>query len=99
MKKESLTVLEPGSDRGDVSRSGIVMIATTIATLTVWAPIAIATELTRTSHGMVTSAHPLATQAGLKILQQGGNAIDNYLIFQIKTCQYQKDDNIVRPWI
>ena len=76
MKKESLTVLEPGSNRGAVSRSGIVMIATTIATLTVWAPIAIATELTRTSHGMVTSAHPLATQAGLKILQQGGNAID-----------------------
>ena len=75
MKKESSTVLEPGSDRGAVGRSGIVMIATTIATLTVWAPIAIATELTRTSHGMVTSAHPLATQAGLKILQQGGNAI------------------------
>jgi gamma-glutamyltranspeptidase / glutathione hydrolase len=26
--------------------------------------------------GMVTAAHPLATQAGLQILQQGGNAID-----------------------
>ena len=52
----------------------------TIAIFTVWTPIAIAIEpstpLTRTSQGMVTSAHPLATQAGLQILQQGGNAID-----------------------
>jgi gamma-glutamyltranspeptidase/glutathione hydrolase len=32
--------------------------------------------LTRTSQGMVTSAHPLASQAGLVMLQQGGNAID-----------------------
>ena len=30
----------------------------------------------RTDRGMVTSAHPLATQAGLDILKQGGNAID-----------------------
>ncbi|WP_310418212.1 gamma-glutamyltransferase, partial [Chamaesiphon sp. OTE_8_metabat_110] len=31
---------------------------------------------TRSQNGMVTSAHPLATQAGVAILQQGGNAID-----------------------
>jgi gamma-glutamyltranspeptidase / glutathione hydrolase len=30
----------------------------------------------RAANGMVTSAHPLATQVGLNVLQQGGNAVD-----------------------
>jgi gamma-glutamyltranspeptidase / glutathione hydrolase len=33
-------------------------------------------HLDRASRGMVTSAHPLATEAGLSMLKQGGNAID-----------------------
>jgi gamma-glutamyltranspeptidase / glutathione hydrolase len=31
---------------------------------------------THSQNGMVASAHPLATQAGVEMLKQGGNAID-----------------------
>ncbi len=43
----------------------------------IFGPIALpAQALDRTTQGMVTSANPLATEAGLSILKQGGNAID-----------------------
>ncbi|MBE9010203.1 gamma-glutamyltransferase [Pseudanabaenaceae cyanobacterium LEGE 13415] len=46
-----------------------------IAIVTV-APVAQSFPLDRTSQGMVTSAHPLASEAGLEMLKKGGNAID-----------------------
>ncbi|BAU15146.1 gamma-glutamyltransferase [Leptolyngbya sp. NIES-3755] len=46
-----------------------------IAIVTV-VPVARSFPLDRTAQGMVTSAHPLASEAGLDMLKQGGNAID-----------------------
>ncbi len=39
-------------------------------------PPATATQEAFSKHGMVVTAHPLATQAGVEMLEKGGNAID-----------------------
>jgi gamma-glutamyltranspeptidase / glutathione hydrolase len=54
----------------------LLLTATSINLSTVVATQAAFVRPTTARQGMVTAAHPLATQAGLQILRQGGNAID-----------------------
>ncbi len=51
----------------------IAILPTLLSTIARSLPVV---ALDRTTNGMVTSAHPLATEVGLSILKQGGNAID-----------------------
>ncbi len=60
-------------------RRSVLLLAVATLQLTtslVAIPAAFSRPVTKTRQGMVTAAHPLATQAGLQVLQQGGNAID-----------------------
>ncbi len=55
---------------------GILLAAVTLNLTTGVATQAAFPRPTTAKQGLVTAAHPLATQAGVQILQQGGNAID-----------------------
>ena len=41
-----------------------------------WANVPVSVEVVKAAHGMVVAGHPQAAQAGVDILQAGGNAID-----------------------
>ena len=51
-------------------------LAIILAVFLLWVPFARARQPVRARHGMVVAQEPLAAEAGVKVLQQGGNAVD-----------------------
>ncbi|MEY4923803.1 MAG: hypothetical protein RL598_322 [Verrucomicrobiota bacterium] len=57
-------------------RSLTVALVFTFLGVIAWANVPVPVEVVKAAHGMVVAGHPQAAQAGVDILQAGGNAID-----------------------
>ena len=57
-------------------RSLTVALVFTFLGVIAWANVPVSVEVVKAAHGMVVAGHPQAAQAGVDILQAGGNAID-----------------------
>jgi gamma-glutamyltranspeptidase/glutathione hydrolase len=57
-------------------RSLTVALVFTLLGVIAWANVPVSVEVVKAAHGMVVAGHPHAAQAGVDILQAGGNAID-----------------------
>ena len=57
-------------------RSFTVALVFTLLGVIAWANVPVSVEVVKAAHGMVVAGHPQAAQAGVDILQAGGNAID-----------------------
>ncbi|NBR10060.1 MAG: hypothetical protein EBT98_10530, partial [Opitutaceae bacterium] len=57
-------------------RSFAVTLVFIILTVVAGANVPVSVEMVKAAHGMVVAGHPQAAQAGVDILQAGGNAID-----------------------
>ena len=57
-------------------RSLTVALVFTLLGVIAWANVPVSVEAVKAAHGMVVAGHPQAAQAGVDILQAGGNAID-----------------------
>jgi gamma-glutamyltranspeptidase/glutathione hydrolase len=67
--------LAPGS-RSNFSAAIRTWASTTVVAVALAVPAFAQRQAVEASHGMVTSAHYLASEAGVEILRQGGNAVD-----------------------
>ncbi len=57
-------------------RSLTVALVFTFLGVIAWANVPVSVEVVKAAHGLVVAGHPQAAQAGVDILQAGGNAID-----------------------
>ena len=57
-------------------RSLTVALVFTLLGVIAWANVPVSVEVVKAAHGVVVAGHPQAAQAGVDILQAGGNAID-----------------------